>query len=404
MHVLLVFLTLSTLFVDWVLVNAAGVQCNATYTWYTWAADSNGQDPCQLATRLYSSCAPNAAPLQPLSYSPSGSNFYHGPNRTIQNSCTCSYVMYNLLSACGDCQVGFLAPTAWPIYQDWASACQLNDVGGIYPGSIPSAFASQIPTWARLSIQDTGDPRWSYGASKGVATGHFLINTALVTASAMSDVTNCPSHDRASLPIGTAFAGFAAGIISTVLTFFLYRRRVSRVIPQPTRYHTAPDNRPLHPLIPRPAYSQGTNFLRRILEQDSQAGIIEPYDLSTAATTFPPHPAAFPPGRGHTFPPIPPSAAPSRQPSLVSMNTSAYGYTPPTKLRHSRSGSYANPGPGPQPPTPTTSHHLSIVPSINTAGPSNLTVLNSSPSEPTSPIPPDQQWPLDQPPAYRRKT
>jgi hypothetical protein len=52
----------------------------------------------QLVSRLQSSCAPNADPFQPLSYSPSGMNFYPGPNSSVQNSCTCSYVMYNLMS------------------------------------------------------------------------------------------------------------------------------------------------------------------------------------------------------------------------------------------------------------------------------------------------------------------
>ena len=82
----------------------------------------------QLVSDIRNSCAPNADPLQPLSYHPSGTNFYPGPNASIQNTCTCSYVMYNLMAgrflsfflslfffqyypltschvACGDCQV-----------------------------------------------------------------------------------------------------------------------------------------------------------------------------------------------------------------------------------------------------------------------------------------------------------
>ncbi|GJJ07449.1 hypothetical protein Clacol_001651 [Clathrus columnatus] len=316
------------------------------------------------------------------------------------------------MSACGDCQVGFLAPNAWPTYKEWAKSCSVSNEGGIYPDAIPLSLANTIPLWARLSTRDTGDPRWSYGVSKGVATGHFLINSNFISSAVQMQPT-CSSHQSVSLPIGTAFIGLIGGILFTLLGVFLYRRRSARVIPPPIRYHTAPDNTPLHPLLPRSAHSFGTNFLRRIFEQEEESGRIEPYDISTAATRFPPHPAAFPPNRTPGVPTIvsiaPSQRGPSRQASANSLGPVAFS-TYPSLLTHSRSQSHMKPSSRPQ----TATSQLSAGPQQLTcshqpcpleAGPSALVPL-SSPTEPSSPANTDRRWPegSEEPPAYRRKS
>jgi len=385
------------------LVVVQGLQCNTSYTWsYDWATNSNEQDPCQLMSTLYRSCAPHADPLQPLSYSLSGINFYQGPDASVQNICSCSYVMYNIMSACGDCQVGFLAPIAWPTYKDWANSCDTTNLGGIYPGAISADLVSTIPQWAQLSTKDTGDSRWSYGVSKGIATGHFLVNTKFITTTTSS--LACSSNPSPALPIGTAFAGLLSGVLLSLAAFILQRRRRARIIPTPTRYHTAPDNTPLHPLVPRPAHAQGTSFLRRILEQENDPRRIEPYDISAAVASFPPHPAVFPPHREDTFPPVlsigPSSGTPTRQPSLASLNPGAFAYSSHVPLRHSRSQPFGKPGSRPQ----TATSQFSVA--SGAAGPSSLMPLPTASlaSEPPSPTP--QHWPMapQDPPAYRRKS
>lgn len=232
-----------------------------------------------------------------------------------------------------------------------------------------------------------------------MAIGHFLVNDKLVAAA-----KGPPCHSLSSdkgLPIGTAFVGFTVGVLISLLAFLFYRKRRSRVIPPPTRYHTTPDNTPLHPLLPRSAHAQGTSFLRRILEQENESGIIEPYDVMTTGATFPPHPAVFPPRRGHAFPPIisvaHPSRSPSRQSSLASLNLTPYGYA--SALRRSQSVSPIRPPPG-------SPGAASQFPASPLHGPSVLMVQNPILSEPSSPVPPDaspSDQP-DQPPTYRRKS
>lgn len=200
-----------------------------------------------------------------------------------------------------------------------------------------------------------------------------------------------------------------AGLLLASISFLFYRRRGAHVIPPPTRYHTTPDNAPLHPLIPRPAHSHGTNFLRRILEHEHESGPhrIDPFDISAAASSgpFPPHPAVFPPSRGHTFPPAlsiqGSSRGPSRQPSASSLTPMTFAYQPP--LGHSRSQSHSKPGSRPQ---TAASQFSTSGPAV--VGPSMVPLQNISPAEPQTPHPPpqDQNWPevLEDPPAYRRKS
>lgn len=385
------------------------LQCNETYAWsYDWASNSAGKDVCQQLSVLYDTCAPNTSPLSPLVFNASGENSYPGPNSSVQNICTCSYVMYNLMSACGDCQVGLQAPNAWPTYRAWAESCSVSNEGGIYPNAIPSSLANTIPLWAQFSTKDTGDPRWSYGVSKGVATGRFIPNINFISSANVQTSATCSSHRSVGLPIGTAFIGFVGGIVFSFLAVFLYRRRSARVIPPPARYHTAPDNTPLHPLLPRSAHSFGTNLLRRIFEQDDQPGRIEPYDITTAATSrFPPHPAAFPPSRVPGVPPIltiaPSHRGPSRQPSTNSLSPVAFSAYP-SLLTHSRSNTHMKPSSRPQ----TANSQLSI--GQPQAGPSTLAViphsLLPSPTEPPSPLNHDGIWSdsIEEPPAYRRKS
>lgn len=234
----------------------------------------------------------------------------------------------------------------------------------------------------------------------------------------------CPPHHSVGLPIGTAFIGFIAGILLSILGVFLYRRRSARVIPRPTRYHTAPDNTPLHPLLPRSAHSFGTNFLRRIFEQEGESGRIEPYDITAATSRFPPHPAAFPPDRPPGVPTIlsiaPSNRGPSRQPSTNSLAPVAFS-TYPSLLSHSRSHPHMKPSSRPQ----TATSQLSIGPQLQQipqsclqqpchgppqAGPSTLILaphsVIPSPTEPPSPVNADRHWPesIEEPPAYRRKS
>lgn len=256
--------------------------------------------------------------------------------------------------------------------------------------------------------------RWSYGVSKGVATGRFIPNTNFISSANVQMPAVCSSHRSVGLPIGTAFIGFVGGILFSLLGVFLYRKRSARVIPPPVRYHTAPDNTPLHPLLPRPAHSFGANFLRRIFEQDDQPGRIEPYDITTATSRFPPHPAAFPPSRVPGVPTIlsiaPSNGGPSRQPSTNSLSPVAFSAYP-SLLTHSRSHPHMKTSSRPQ----TANSQLSIGPQQSShgppqAGPSTLAIaphsMLPSPTEPPSPLNPDRHWPelIEEPPAYRRKS
>ncbi|KAG8904213.1 hypothetical protein FRB99_002077 [Tulasnella sp. 403] len=103
-------------------------------TQFSWMTNTLGQSPCLVAAYLEGAYW-NIPAL------PSG-NSYNGPNANQTNACSCSSVVYNLVSACSACQL-----EAWGTWPAWKFPCDPSfiSIGG-YPLDIPSGTA--VPHWA----------------------------------------------------------------------------------------------------------------------------------------------------------------------------------------------------------------------------------------------------------------
>ncbi|KAF8339551.1 uncharacterized protein EI90DRAFT_3037040 [Cantharellus anzutake] len=118
---------------------SSNVTCHPSYSW---ASNSKGQNPCVVAASLQSVCNDGVFTVNSL---PEGYH-YIGPRQddpSTQNVCICSTPVYELMSACADCQNRtYISWSAWSLYCTNFPSVQ----EGIYNASIPRETA--IPQWA----------------------------------------------------------------------------------------------------------------------------------------------------------------------------------------------------------------------------------------------------------------
>ncbi|KIM49399.1 hypothetical protein M413DRAFT_438580 [Hebeloma cylindrosporum] len=100
---------------------------------YDWAKNSQGMDPCAVASKLINVCDIDIAPLMQIARDTS----YPPPTTDTQTICTCSGPVYALVSACADCQYGLFDP--WNV---WSQHCShIFETFFLHP-------PVTIPTWA----------------------------------------------------------------------------------------------------------------------------------------------------------------------------------------------------------------------------------------------------------------
>ncbi|GLB34840.1 putative expressed protein [Lyophyllum shimeji] len=110
---------------------------------FTWTFNSRGEDPCAVASKLENVCAPGTEVL-PLGLE----GHYDGPTLETQNRCTCSAVVYSLVSACAECQNG--TSTRW---SQWSQNC--NETSTTFPVELRDEV--EIPPWAYAFNPSTSD-------------------------------------------------------------------------------------------------------------------------------------------------------------------------------------------------------------------------------------------------------
>ncbi|KAJ6530667.1 hypothetical protein B0H19DRAFT_1273660 [Mycena capillaripes] len=179
---------------------------------YDWASNSLGLSPCLLSAFVWGSCFTGSEQHQTrypayiaIAYLvvdwdvpqlPSG-QLYASPNATTANPCSCSWVAYNLLSACAACQ-GF------------ASA-----VEKYFPANVSLPAGTAIPYWAGT------DPRtWK--------DGRFNTSQAiLISQQHHPDFVQGSSADskKSTTPIAAIIGGVVGGVIVLGTTAFLCIRK-----------------------------------------------------------------------------------------------------------------------------------------------------------------------------------
>ncbi|KAL0946688.1 hypothetical protein HGRIS_012875 [Hohenbuehelia grisea] len=219
-------------FVD---AQATNAVCAASFGW---ASNSLNQSPCLVAAYLQSACIPNFS----VPALPSG-NHYFGPPPGGVNECSCSSVVYSLISACGACQ-----NRTWADWGTWRTNCgaEVTNVGR-FPRDIPGGTA--VPGWAFMNISTTnntffpavaqalvGTPE-ATGSAKPTAAPSPENTTPQTTLSTLPSISAAPSrsgatstsHSNAGAIAGGIVGGLAVIAIIAILAWWIITRRKTRI-------------------------------------------------------------------------------------------------------------------------------------------------------------------------------
>ncbi|KAF8921096.1 hypothetical protein CPB85DRAFT_304301 [Mucidula mucida] len=176
-----------------------------------WALNNLDQSPCEVAQILLGACS---ADVEPLFDSVSSA----GPTEGQENDCSCSTVVYSLVSQCLLCQNDNI--TTWTT---WSSNCTRVFL---------STFSETIP-------DDTSVPAWAY---MDVVTNDKYIEQLAIQFATNSDpdtsASSVPTSGASSNRLNSgAIAGIAVGafVFSAALVmlvlWMIRRRRKSRMAP-----------------------------------------------------------------------------------------------------------------------------------------------------------------------------
>ncbi|KIO16064.1 hypothetical protein M407DRAFT_39834, partial [Tulasnella calospora MUT 4182] len=171
-----------------------------------------------------------------------------GPEGPDVSYCSCSSVVYSLVSACAQCQ-GF----DWVSWSFWRGNCGQDMITtGEYPLDIP--IGTGVPAWAYQNVA-SGD-RWNqslalpqstyYGTptasiSYHVSTAGDVATQTGATSAAVTE-TGSPSNGSSKSNAGPIAGGVIGGIvilaiIGALVWLLIRRRRKEEVLPSPTAYY-----------------------------------------------------------------------------------------------------------------------------------------------------------------------
>ncbi|PBK91863.1 hypothetical protein ARMGADRAFT_1166057 [Armillaria gallica] len=196
-----------------------GPQTNATCSSdYDWTDNKSGLSPCLLASYLIGSCLTGDYGVWAL---PADSH-YDPPNVGSMSStpCSCSWSVYNLLSACTVCQGDVDSIPSWGFYKDECPDDDLSTTAFFpYDKGYELSDSASIPYWATQNPLNWTGGRFDSSAAKNLASqGHPDLT---------SDDNNINNHGS-STPVGAVVGGVVGGLavlsLAAVIAFFLFRR------------------------------------------------------------------------------------------------------------------------------------------------------------------------------------
>ncbi|KAF8887837.1 hypothetical protein BD779DRAFT_1470607 [Infundibulicybe gibba] len=197
-------------------VRAAGqttAQCSSDFSW---TDNSAGLSPCLLAATSLGACVTNVWTV-PALVKPDDQ--YTQPNATTHNVCSCSWMVYNLLSACTACQAH---STIFPYY----------------PANITLPGNTLVPFWA------TTDPfKWP-NAQFDAKMAQSIANQAHADVSPNEQRT---TKKKSSVgPIVGGVVGGVVGLAILVGLVIVFRIRQRRHPPNNEAQPTRPQQPPIH--------------------------------------------------------------------------------------------------------------------------------------------------------------
>ncbi|KAF8497760.1 hypothetical protein F5888DRAFT_1694652 [Russula emetica] len=201
--------------------------------------NSLGQSACTIAAFMMSTCNAGSFTVDPLQPGYS----YTGPGGTDDsNLCTCSTVVYSLISACAGSQ-----GEDWISWSEYVTNCANILPPSSFPNPIPSG--TRVPQWALLDV--TNENSWNanesfvVGDSPEVGPGMILgpsgaSVSAIGPTSTSGDpfsITTTPAFiERHSSNGGAIIGGVIGGIAAIsilVAALFFYRRRRRSLVQSP---------------------------------------------------------------------------------------------------------------------------------------------------------------------------
>ncbi|KAJ3906834.1 hypothetical protein F5879DRAFT_999924 [Lentinula edodes] len=250
---------------------------------YSWASNSLGQNPCDIAERLNSVCSTsNGSYFVELT-----SDDEYTLSSEDQNPCLCTSVVYNLVSMCRLCQTenGKIYPT----WSQWTANCSSLNAG--FPLGLPGGTA--VPDWAYQDVSGTNAFNETLAADVAT-TDHSESSSSTSpsstsTTSPTSSSVGVPSDkgNRTAIIVGGVIGGLVGlALLAVVILFFIRRRRHSRMAPS-TAYLEA--NRSKEDTASRGRYvpvdgskaDQGVPDLPyNIASDDNSSFSFDPYDPS----------------------------------------------------------------------------------------------------------------------------
>ncbi|KAH0590017.1 hypothetical protein H2248_000195 [Termitomyces sp. 'cryptogamus'] len=183
--------------------NFTGPPCESSFQWLD---GGKNKSPCVLAAATYGSCAGTNWTIDPLApgdhYDPPVVGF----NVT---QCSCSWVAYNLISACTVCQGVEASVLNWPAYSvncAGETSNQFFPSNQVLPEGIPSYAKNDPTTW----------PEERFDVSQAQA----IVNQDNSTSSHSSHV---------GAIVGGVVGGFAVIVLAGGLAFYLYRKKQKQI-------------------------------------------------------------------------------------------------------------------------------------------------------------------------------
>ncbi|KAH8917660.1 hypothetical protein BT69DRAFT_1323419 [Atractiella rhizophila] len=196
---------------------------------FSWMSNDLSQSPCQVASSILSGCINGPYNLWAL---PAANYAYPGPTQTnstafAYNQCLCSMPIYNLLSACADCQ-----GSSWVGWERHIENCNSSYTGDNEGGRVDLPIT--VPTntmlmpWMTVNpLKNTTNGEWSETLSRQLATAG---------SSSSNPITGSSSSKNANtgIIIGAVLGGVAL-LSVIVFAFWFLHSKTKASSPRPRR-------------------------------------------------------------------------------------------------------------------------------------------------------------------------
>ncbi|KAF8798289.1 hypothetical protein BYT27DRAFT_7123403 [Phlegmacium glaucopus] len=185
---------------------------------FAWANNSKSESPCQVLANVDALCNNNNWTVAALN----GSSIYAVPTGLFATPCTCSWVSYNLISACTACQGNFYVDAvdlhSWPPFIFGCTGKLTNNT------FFPVNFTTQetlVPHWATTDPTTWPNEQFSVVQAENLSTD---ANLADITSTTSSPSTSSKSKSNIGAIVGGVVGGLIVLVAAIVIGIYIIRR------------------------------------------------------------------------------------------------------------------------------------------------------------------------------------